>query len=174
MLTEFFPQTTFKNRSIVDITRNVKIGEIIGDQVFTMQQFVVKHDQRPEDVASNYYDDPKLAWLVLLPNVFLDPYYEWPMSQRNFEAWLKKKYGSLAAAQATILFYEHGTKNLTISKDTFDHNATLSYITGGDYSQVDAYTYYDRINDNKKNIKLIDKGFVPSIITQLKELFPDS
>ena len=174
MLTTFFPQTTFKNRSIVDITKNVKIGEIIGNQIFSLQQFTVKFDQRPEDVAFNYYDDAKLAWLVLLPNVFLDPYYEWPMSQRDLEAWLKKKYGSLATAQATILFYEHGTKNLTISKDTFDHNATLSYITGGDYSQVDAYTYYDRVNDNKKNIKLIDKGFVPSIITQLKELFPDS
>ena len=96
------------------------------------------------------------------------------MSQRNFESWLKKKYGSLAAAQAEILFYEHTSKNITISKDTFDHNASLSYITGGDYSSVDAYSYYERVNDNKRHIKLIDKGFVPSIISQLKDLFPDS
>ena len=57
MLTTFFPQTTFKGRSIVDITKNVKLGEIIGNQVFTLQNFTVKFDQRPEDVAFTYYDD---------------------------------------------------------------------------------------------------------------------
>ena len=174
MLTTFFPRTSFKDKTIVDITKNVKLGEIIGNQAFTLQNFTVKFDERPEEVAFNYYDDVKMAWLVLLPNVYLDPYYEWPLTQRDLESWMKKKYGSLAAAQAEILFYEHNTKNITISKDTFDHNASLSYITGGDYSSVDAWTYYERVNDNKRHIKLIDKGFVPSIISQLKDLFPDS
>ena len=173
MLTTFFPQTTFKNQAIVDITKHVKLSHIIGDQIFSMQEFNIKNDDRPEHVAFNVYDDANLAWLVLLPNVYLDPYYEWPLSTRDFETWLKKKYGSLETAQSTILFYEHKTKDITISADTFNHNATLTYVSGGDYSQVDAYTYHDRINNNKRHIKLIDGSFTSLIITQLKELFPD-
>ena len=171
MLTTHLPRTTFKNQTIVDITKGIRIGEIIGNQIYSMQDYSVPAGDRPEHVAFNYYDDASLAWLVLLPNIGLDPYYEWPLTQRDLESWLKKKYGSIATAQSTILFYEHSSKNITISPDTYNHNATLTYITGGDYSQVDAYTYYDRVNENNRHIKLIDKQFVGNIPVQLKNLF---
>ena len=171
MLTTHLPRTTFKNQTIVDITKGVRIAEIVGNQIYSMQDYSVPAGDSPEHVAFNYYDDASLAWLVLLPNIGLDPYYEWPLTQRELESWLKKKYGSIATAQSTILFYEHSSKNITISPDTYNHNATLTYITGGDYSQVDAYTYYDRVNENNRHIKLIDKQFVGNIPVQLKNLF---
>ena len=171
MFTTHLPRTTFKNQTIVDITKGIRIGDIVGSQVYSMQDYSVPDGDRPEHVAFNYYDDVSLAWLVLLPNIGLDPYYEWALTQRDLESWLKKKYGSIATAQSTILFYEHSSKNITISPDTYNHNATLTYITGGDYSQVDAYTYYDRVNENNRHIKLIDKQFVGTIPVQLKNLF---
>ena len=171
MLTNFLPRTTFKNKTIVDITKGIRISDIVGNQVYSFQNYVINSDERPEHVAYNYYDDASLVWLVLLPNVKLDPYYEWPLSQRDFERWLKKKYGSLETAQSTILFYEHSSKNITISPDTYNHNTTLTYITGGDYSQVDAYTYYDRVNENKRTIKLIDRGYLVSILGQIQSVF---
>ena len=171
MLTTFLPKTTFKNKTIVDITKGIRVSDIVGNQVYSFQNYVINGDERPEHVAFNYYSDSSLSWLIMLPNVKLDPYYEWPLSQRDFEGWLKKKYGSLEIAQSTILFYEHSSKNITISVDTYNHNATLTYITGGDYSQVDAYTYYDRVNENNRHIKLIDKQFVGTIPVQLKNLF---
>jgi len=171
MLTKFLPRTTFKNQTIVDITKSIRISDIVGNQVYSFQNYVINGDERPEHVAYNYYSDASLAWLVMLPNVKLDPYYEWPLSQRDFEAWLKKKYGSIETAQSTILFYEHTSKNITISVDTFNHNTTLTYITGGDYNQVDAYTYHDKVNENKRTIKVIDRGFLTSVIGQVKDLF---
>jgi hypothetical protein len=171
MLTTFLPKTTFKNKTIVDITKGIRVSDIVGNQVYSFQNYVINGDERPEHVAYNYYDNSNLAWLVMLPNVKLDPYYEWPLSQRDFESWLKKKYGSLETAQSTILFYEHSSKNITISPDTYNHNTTLTYITGGDYSQVDAYTYYDRVNENKRTIKLIDRGYLVSILGQIQSVF---
>ena len=172
MLTTFMPRTTFKNQTIVDITKSVKISDLVVNDVVSLQDFTVPDGDRPETVAHDYYDDSSLAWLVLLPNNIVDPYYEWPMSFRDFSAWMKKKYGSLETAKSTILFYEHKTKNITISKDTFDHNSTLTYVSGGDYSAVYAYDYYEKVNENRRHINLISKDYLQLIFRELTKLLP--
>ena len=111
-LSTYYPITTFKNKNIVDITKNVKLSSLMDN--YALSAYVVPDGDRPETVAFDVYDESQLAWLVLLPNVKLDPYYDWPMSQRDFEAWMKKKYGTLAVSLATKLFYEHSSKDITI------------------------------------------------------------
>ena len=68
MLTTFMPRTTFKNQTIVDITKSVKISDLVVNDVVSLQDFTVPDGDRPETVAHDYYDDSSLAWLVLLPN----------------------------------------------------------------------------------------------------------
>ena len=142
-LSTYYPITTFKNKNIVDITKNVKLSSLMDN--YALSAYVVPDGDRPETVAFDVYDESQLAWLVLLPNVKLDPYYDWPMSQRDFEAWMKKKYGTLAVSLATKLFYEHSSKDITISVDTYNHASTLTHITASDYNVVYAYNYYERV-----------------------------
>ena len=171
MLTKFMPQTTFKNKDIVDITKAVKVTDLVFNDVVSLQDYDVPDGDRPEDVAFNYYDDSSLAWLVLLPNKQIDPYYNWPLRQTDFERWMIKKYGAVETAQTTILWYEHRTKNITISPDTFNHSTSLSYITGGDYQSVTAFDYYERINENNRHIQLVNIAYLPIVMAELKTIF---
>tara|TARA_R110000744_G_scaffold109764_4_gene207319 strand:+ start:1989 stop:2501 length:513 start_codon:yes stop_codon:yes gene_type:complete len=168
-LSTYYPITTFKNKNIVDITKNVKLSSLMDN--YALSAYVVPDGDRPETVAFDVYDESQLAWLVLLPNVKLDPYYDWPMSQRDFEAWMKKKYGTLAVSLATKLFYEHSSKDITISVDTYNHASTLTHITASDYNVVYAYNYYERVNNNKRHIKLVPPSAAPEIVAKLENLF---
>ena len=168
-LSTYYPITTFKNRNIVDITKNVKIAMLLSP--WALADYQVPDGDRPETVAFDVYDEAQLAWLVLLPNVKLDPYYGWPMPQRDFEAWMKKKYGTLAVSLSTKLFYEHSSKDITISVDTYNHASTLTHITASDYNVVYAYNYYERVNNNKRHIKLVPPSAAPEIVAKLENLF---
>jgi hypothetical protein len=173
MLYTFLPTTTFKQQTIIDITKSVKLSEIMKKSNFAFVGLSVPEGDSPETVAFDYYEDASLAWLVLLANQTIDPYYQWPISQLDFRKWMVKKYGSLELSQSTILFYEHKTKNITISKDTYDHSATLDYINAGDYSAVYAYDYYDRINDNNRHIVLVSIDNIPTVVSELENIFGD-
>ena len=90
------PLTTFQNQTIRDITKGYKLEDIVPRQ-YGLNNYVIEDGDRPDTVSFFAYDTPNLAWLVLLPNVKLDPYFEWPLSTREFEQHMIAKYGSLAA-----------------------------------------------------------------------------
>ena len=51
--------------------------------VFT--KYKVSGDDRPDNVAYDFYDDSNLDWLVLLCNNIINIQSEWPMSQKSFD-----------------------------------------------------------------------------------------
>ena len=105
---------------------------------------------------------------VLISNNILDPYFEWPMDTREFEAYIKKKYGSIAAAQAVTIHCEHSTKNITVSADSL---TVSNGVSSGDYNAIDTYTWEERINDNRRFIKLVDRQYLPQIEMEMKNMF---
>ena len=172
MILDRLPKTTFKNVTIADITKGVKLKDFVFQSTYYLTDYEIKDDMRPDVLADLYYDDAKLAWFVLLPNIGLDPYYEWPLTQREFNAFMIKKYGDTTTAQATILHYTHNTKNLTVSKDTYDHAGTMERaINVSEYTAVDAFSYYEDINNNRRIIKLVEKEFLSILPGELKRLF---
>ena len=171
MLTQYMPITTFKNKNIVDITKSVKVTDLVFNDVVSLQDYTVPDGDRPEHVAYNYYDNASLAWLVLLPNRQIDPYFNWPLTNVDFDRWMEKKYGTVETSKITVLWYEHRTKNLTISVDTYNHAGSLSHITGGDYQVVYAYDYYERINENNRHIQLVNKDYLQIVFSELKTIF---
>ena len=58
--------------------------------VFT--KYEISNDDRPDNVAFNFYGDSNLDWLVLLCNNIINIQSEWPMSQKSFDNYLISKY----------------------------------------------------------------------------------
>ena len=58
--------------------------------VFT--KYKVNGDDRPDNVAYDFYDDSNLDWLVLVSNNIINIQSEWPMSQQSFDNYLINKY----------------------------------------------------------------------------------
>jgi len=161
------PKTTFDNQTITNLAISVKLHKLVRGDAFALLNYAIRDGETPDIVAFNYYDDPSYAWLVLLSNNIIDPYFEWPLSVYDFEKFLKKKYGSIPAAQATTIHCEHNTKDITVSADSL---TVSNGVSSGDYTAVDAYTYWDKVNDNRKFIKLVNKSYLPQVIDQFNSL----
>lgn len=100
-----FPIIQYNGSPIIDVTNRVAIlNKVFGDR-YAFYPYTVKNGMRAEQVADKYYGDPNLVWLVYLSNNIIDPYYQWPMTDENLNAFIEKKYGSLSAASSKIAFY---------------------------------------------------------------------
>ena len=162
-----FPKIQFLDNTIVNLTVGFQINNLIQDNAVAFLNYEVTDGQTPDNVAHDYYGRSSYEWLVLQVNFIMDPYFQWPLTIKDFEGFIKKKYGSIAAAQATTIHCEHKTKDITISSDslTVSNGASAS-----DYAAVDAYTYWSQINDNRRIIKLINQVYLPEIDKQINTL----
>ena len=161
-----FPKINYNNQEVVNILTRVKILDTVKNNATIFLPYTVEEGERPDMDANFYYDDPKYDWLVLLSNQIIDPYYEWPLTTFQFQEFMKKKYGGLAASQSTIIHYKHNTKDLTITPDTY------ALMSGGhaNYSAVTAYDEATELNESRRSIFLIDKSFKTLARSDLKRI----
>lgn len=96
---------SYNNEIVTNILTSVKFKDIVLKNNVSFYPYVVKEGERPDSIAYHYYEDERYAWLVLLSNSITDPYFEWPLSLNEFNAHLKKKYGSIEASIENIAFY---------------------------------------------------------------------
>ena len=76
---------------IPDILRRVKIRTAIRGASMLFDSYDVKNGERPEDIAFKWFGDAELHWVILMTNNVLDRYYDWPMSDVQFQEFLIDK-----------------------------------------------------------------------------------
>lgn len=146
-----FPKTTYLNRSVTDITRRVKINDDVLLDPYSFLPYTVKGEDRPEDVARYYYGDQNKVWLVYLANNIIDPYTQWPMSNRNLDRTLEKKYSQVAVPFDSLAI-DFASNIITVNNHGFKTTDPVSYsvVTGstvGGLSNGSTY-YVIRVTDN--------------------------
>lgn len=98
--------TTQYNDTVVNnIITSIRFKEAASRQDVVYYPYTIAEGERPDIIAYNYYGDERYAWLVLLANNIVDPYYQWPLSTTEFNDFIVDKYGSVAAAQEQVAFY---------------------------------------------------------------------
>lgn len=179
---KFFPKVTHTGRTGVDITRRTKILEDIAGDPYVFLPYTVTQDDRPENIAEYYYGSPNKVWLVYFANNIIDLYSQWPLTSSDFDKYLIKKYAEqsnetgfsvIAWTQSrliedNIVYYQNvNMPSLKINRYTYD---TDNSITQGDWRAIRYYEYETILNDNKRNIFLIDNRFADKFETDLKVL----
>jgi hypothetical protein len=116
--------------------------------------------------------------LIFLINDISDPIYDWPLGTREFGAYVKNKYGSLATAKNTIHHYEQILRTRVEATGTTDAIPEARIIIDETtYDTLDAdvrnikYCYdweVDR-NEAKRDIKLIESLYVADILSEHAE-----
>ena len=175
-----FPQIEYQGKIARNLMARPKIAESLLNNPNAFYDYEIKNDLRPDQVASRYYNDPHLVWLIFLANNITDPYYEWPLNQNQFADFLISKYGSVAAAQAKILHYQKRVGGIAsnsrdpngtiITKETFDLESSFNNINEAGYAPVYAYDYEDELNEAKRKIKLIDSSLASAAKQLLREV----
>lgn len=76
----------------------------------------VDEGETPDILAHKVYKDSGAAWMILMANNIIDPQWDWPLAYKEFDNYIKGKYGSIEAAQSGIHHYEkvvESTNSLT-------------------------------------------------------------
>lgn len=188
-----FPKLLYTRDGVTNLVANLltRVATVKGkiDASSLYYQYNIKDGDTPEIIASKYYGDAELHWVVLIFNDIIDPFYDWPMEYRQFIKFLTNKYGSPATAQTTIHHYE---KTIETTDHTSGETTTRIYtIDLESYNQLPAeptefindmvteitsrgivycYDYENQLNESKRTINLVRKELVGTIKNQFKQL----
>ena len=180
-----FPKVDFNGTTLLDITRKAILSKVVGTDALAYMNYRVEEGEKPEDVAFYYYDDPALAWLVLLSNDIIDPYTQWPKSIKGFEEYLKVQYASESGTtgDAVIEWCRNATigSNILHYQSHTDPDISLnraSYINASnearaEFYPVRVYEYEFDLNEQRREISLINKSLAPYIKDSLRDALND-
>ena len=180
-----FPKVSYdikqngKTSLVTDISLRFKVRDALKKRAAVYYDYLVQEGDRPDTVAWLYYEDATLDWLIFLVNDIIDPLRDWPLDYGDFTTMINKKYGSNSAALQTTHHYEQivrqqsvlfdGTiipkKVVEIDQDTYNS------LSEADRDAVSVYDYELSLNDAKRQIKLLDKRFVPTVMAEFENVF---
>jgi hypothetical protein len=104
----YFPKTNEdleKNgftQQVTNILRRFKVRETVKDNADVYYDYDIRAGERPDTIAEKYYGSGDYAWVVLHFNDIIDPVFGWPLFNNDFDEYIKRKYGSISEAQATV------------------------------------------------------------------------
>ena len=167
-----------KTKSVINIMIRSKIKSMVLDNIVAYFPYTIPEAERPDVTAYKEYGDVKYTWLIFLINDIHDPIYQWPLNAREFGAYIKNKYGTLSYAQSTVHHYERTIRERVeatgtsepFSKATIEVDlTTYNTLAAGSRRIVYYYDWEVERNEDKRNIKLIDKNFVSDILAEQTE-----
>jgi hypothetical protein len=97
----------YKNTICRDLTRRVKLTEETKNALTLYYTYEVKDGARADLISDAYYEDPTLDWMLWMTNNVVDPYYQWNLSETDFNGYLIKKYGSVENSIKKIAYYRN-------------------------------------------------------------------
>ena len=191
-----FPKLLYTKNNNTSLVTNLlaRVDTIRGalDSTAIFYQYDIQEGDTPEIIASKYYDDAELHWIVMLFNDVYDPFYDWPMTYQQFVTFIENKYGDIPTAQITNHHYEKIIESIdnfsgTVTKNVFEidltsYNAivpsseTKIFNNGSKVTvniskrAVDCYTYENELNESKRTIKLVKRELIPEIKRQFEYL----
>lgn len=191
----YYPQTqyAFANSSftIEKSVKNISLKTVLKDGLsqddpYAFLRYTVTEDEKAEDIADFYYDDPAMSWLVYFANDIVDPYTQWPKTYENFTEYFRKKYASQALPTGTdaIVWGQDTTRtdNIVHWKKTDDETILISpdsYIraqtfnsdfVAGEWTAVRRFDYEMEENDELRNIILVNTSYAQTVLENLRSL----
>jgi len=174
-----FPLTTYDMKGdgvyklLPDILRRVKLRSGIKAGAFIFTEYDVRDGEKPEDVAVKWFGDPEYHWVILMTNNITDRFYEWPMTQPQFQNFIEDKYG--IASIDSIHHYEiTQTSGRTTSNGPNDYSHLVECNSDEDgASPVTNREYEQRLQDKFRSIRLLDQRYLPTFVSEFEALIKE-
>mgnify|MGYP001388955198 FL=1 len=175
-----------ENYSVVkNFFKKAKLRNDIFENVAFFDKFIVKGDDRPDNVADTVYGDSTLDWVVLLSNNIINVQSEWPLSQADFNTYLNEKYDSEEQLYAGIHHYEANEVKTSDNKIIIKLGTrvgigqSVSYFDDGLQQQVTVtdialpvtnYIHEQNINDKKREIFLLKPIYLNLVFDDMENI----
>lgn len=153
---------------VTDLMTRVKVRSKIRDEASLYDSYDVPSGERPETTAFKHFGSANLHWVILLTNDITDAYYDWPLSDQDFETYVKNKYSNPSATHHYEITQSSG-KTTGSGPDDYSHKIEVNSTQSGAQS-VSNYEYERRLQDQKRKIKLLNPNFLPVLLEEFERL----
>ena len=157
----------YKFKDVTNLLRRVALRAKVKTSTLLYDTYDVKNGETPESLADKLYGDSELHWIIMLINDITDRYHQWPMSEAQFSQYLKDKYSNPDAVHHYEISQESGDTDIKINIGTSNADyPTATLITN--------YEYEQKLQDDRRKIRLLDPSFINQFVTEYKSLMSES
>ena len=153
---------------VTDLMTRVKVREKVIDEISLYDKYDVPSGERPEDTAFKHFGSAQYHWVVLLTNSITDAFYDWPMSEQNFETFITDKYSNPDGIHHYELTQSSG-KTKANGPDDYSYLIEVNSDTAGAQS-VSNREYEQRIQDTNRQINLLNPAYLNTFIEEFNKL----
>ena len=165
---------------VKNIFKRAVIRNDIFDEVTAFTKYSVIGDERPDQVADNFYNDSTLDWVVLTTNNIVHVRDEWPMGNQDFLTYLNGKYTEAQLANIhhyeTKVIRDSNGKLIQPSGLTVPADHSISFVDNGvlrEESSLTSFTFLEHetnVNDNKRNINVLRSEYLNFFLESFEEI----
>ena len=150
---------------VKNIFKRAVLRDDVFDEITAFTKYSVQGDERPDQVAYNFYNDSGLDWVVLATNNIIHVRDEWPMGNQDFLTYLNAKY----TAEELTNIHHYETKIIRDSSGTLIQpegktvpaGYTVNFLDNGvlrSESSLTSFSFLEHetnLNDDKRNINIL-------------------
>ena len=167
---------------VKNLFKRAKLRTDIDQSITAFDFYQIQDNERPDILAQRIYDDPELDWVILVTNNITSIRNQWPLSNNDLYTYCLEKYGSDANMMATHHFETQETKDrhgriLLKGKLIVDENFSFTYTKDDNTSEtikpaqsVSYYTYEQRLNEDKRKIRILKPNLLSAFITDFRNI----
>ena len=179
------PKSTNEYSLVKNFFKRAKLRDDIFENVAFFEKFIIKGDDRPDNVAFQVYGDPTLDWVVLMSNNIVNVQSEWPLSNENFYEYLIDKYENETKLYSGIHHYEANEVKTSNGRIIIESGTrvgvgqSVSFFDKGKNDQVTItdialpvtnFTYEQNLNNKKREIFLLKKIYLNIVFDDLEQI----
>ena len=167
---------------VKNLFRRAKLRTDVDQSVTAFDYYQVQDNERPDIIAQKIYENPELDWVILVTNNITSMRNQWPLSNNELYNYCLEKYGSDLAIMQTHHFETQEVKDMfgrivLEGKLIVDQNFTFTYSkednsveTLNPAQSVSNYTYEQRLNEEKRQIRVLKPGFLTAFISDFRNI----
>ena len=154
-------------------------SDIFGD-IVNFTKYSVEGDERPDEVAYDFYGDAALDWVILTTNNIVHVRDEWPMGSQDFLTYLNQKY----TAQELTNIHHYETKVIRDSANNLiqpaglyvDSDHSMTYVDRGvtttksEITSVSFLQHETDENDKKRNINILKRQLLDTFFRDIENI----
>ena len=160
------------------------LREDIFQELSFFTKYKIKGDDRPDNVAWNFYQESTLDWLVLTCNNIINIQTEWPLKQTDFDRFLLDKYETheklndihhyetieIKNTDGNVLLKEGLEVDKSFSMTYYD-DITKKQVTPTVFTkEITNYQFEEKIENEKRNIYLLKPRYLNIIYDDMEEM----
>jgi len=149
-----FPTISYNDTFAKNILARVNFNDVSRKNIIQYYSYTMSQYERVDNLAFDYYDDSDFAWLVMLANQVVDPYYDLNISDDDFNSLISTKYGSILDAQTKVYAFKTNWESDDRILDQAAYDA-LPSITKKYWNPIISYNSLTQTYERKKQDILI-------------------